>query len=170
MSDEFKAKVDTAGEEVKESAKDGAKTFLDDAQRVKDSAEHANAEHKAEKAEKKAAKRAKFNSHIEALKASWEEGTEEASADSAVLFDSIKDILEDAGVEFNEDNAVTNAFKELKESFAQGIEDFKSDMHITKDAIGDVDEDSKAKKAAKKAARSKKFDDAVATLKAKLDD
>lgn len=117
--EDFKEKVNATGEEIKESVKQGAVNFIDDAALLKHSVDEVADDRQAEKEAKKAARKAKFD----------------------------------------------NAVAEIKESFAQGVDAFKSDMSVTKTSADEAAADQKAAKAAKKAARKEKFDNAIKELK-----
>ena len=117
--EDLKEKANAAGEEIKESVKQGAVDFIDDAARLKHSVDEIADDREAEKAAEKAERKAKFE----------------------------------------------NAVAEIKESFTQGIDALKSDLSFTKSSVDEVAEDQKAAKAARKAARKEKFDNAVKELR-----
>ena len=90
--------------------------------------------------------------------------------DAATLKHSVDEVADDRQAEKAAKAAerkakFDSAVAAIKESFEQGIENFKSDMNITKASVDEVAEDQKAAKAAKKAARKEKFDNAVKELK-----
>ena len=90
--------------------------------------------------------------------------------DAATLKHSVDEVADDRQAEKAAKKAerkakFDNAVAAIKESFEQGIENFKSDMNITKTSADEVAADQKAAKAAKKAARKEKFDNAVKELK-----
>ena len=115
----LKEKANAAGEEIKESVKQGAVDLIDDAASFKHSVDEIADDREAEKAAQKAERKAKFE----------------------------------------------NAVAEIKESFTQGIDALKSDLSFTKSSFDEVAEDQKAAKAAKKAARKEKFDNAIKELR-----
>ena len=94
--------------------------------------------------------------------------------DAAALKHSVDEIADDIQAEKAAKKAerkakFDNAVAAIKESFEQGIENFKSDMNITKASVDEVAEDQKAAKAAKKAERKAKFDNAVKELKESIE-
>ena len=117
--EDFKEKANATCEEIKESVKQGAADFIDDAALLKHSLDEVADDRDAEKAARKAERKSRFD----------------------------------------------NAVAEIKESFAQGIDALKSDMSVTKSSVDEVAEDQKAVKAAKKAERREKFDNAVKELR-----
>lgn len=170
MSEDMKTKMEAMDAEMKESAKEGAKNFLDDAQRVKDGAEAAGAARAEEKAAKKAEKKEKIDATLAELKASFEAGADKSAADGATLMDSLKGIMEDAGIEVKENEKVKSAFAALRKSFEEGIEEFKSDFNFTKDVVDDLTDEKKQEKAEKKAKRSAEFDKAIKDFKDLIDE
>ena len=163
--EDFKENVNVTGEAVKESVKQGAANFLDDAALLKHSVDEVADDRQAAKEAKKAERKAKFDEAVSVLKESIAQGGEEFMSDGAVLLDSLKEIAGDAGIEIKEDPAVSEAYNTVKESIEQGFENFKSDMNITKTSIEEVEADYKADKAAKKAEREAKFNETVAAVK-----
>ena len=70
--EDLKEKANAAGEEIKESVKQGAVDFIDDAARLKHSVDEIADDREAEKAEKKAEKREKFDEKVDELKKALE--------------------------------------------------------------------------------------------------
>ena len=68
----LKEKANAAGEEIKESVKQGAVEFFDDAASFKHSVDEIADDREAEKAEKKAEKREKFDEKVDELKKALE--------------------------------------------------------------------------------------------------
>jgi len=93
--------------------------------------------------------------------------------DAATLKHSVDEVADDRQAAKEAKNAerkaqFDSAVADIKESFEQGVEAFKSDMNITKTSVDEVAADQKAAKAARRAARKEKFDNAIKELKASI--
>lgn len=123
--DDLKNKVDAASEELKESFKEGAKSFLDDVADSKHTFDELNDEHKAENEAKKAARKEKFEGLLAAVLDSFKQGVEEFKSDAAFT----KDTVDEFNAEHKEERAARKA--EKKEKFESTVADLKNAIDET---------------------------------------
>ena len=145
--EDIKEKVNVTGEEIKESAKQGAADFIDDAARLKHSLDDVADARQAEKEAKKAARKEKFDNAVAEIKESFAQGIDAFKSDMSVTKTSVDEVAADqkaakAAKKAARKEKFDSAVKELRESIAQGGEEFRSDGAVLLGSLKEIAEDA----------------------------
>ena len=145
--EELKEKVNVTDEVVKESIKQGAADFIDDAARLKHSVDEVKDDREAEKAAKRAERKTKFENAVAEIRESFIQGIELFKSDMSITKSSIDEVAEDHKAEKAVKKAerkekFDSAVQEFKESIAQGGEEFRSDGEILLNSLKEIAEDA----------------------------
>ena len=145
--EDLKAKAEAAGEEVKESFREGAAAIVDDVAMNKHSVDELSDEKKAEKAAKKAERKARYEGAKAALFESFREGIEELKSDASFT----KEAFEEASSEHKAEKSAKKMAKkeqfdlnvaEMKASAGKGAEEMKADGEALVSSLKDIAADA----------------------------
>ena len=145
--EDLKVKAEAAGEEIKESFKEGASKFLDDISMTKHSVDEISDDKKADKAAKKADRKSKFDGAMAAVIESFKDGIEEFKSDASFTKETVEEVSSEHKAEkYAKKTAKKEQFDlnvaELKASVDKGAGEYKADGEALVKSLKDIAADA----------------------------
>ena len=145
--EDLKVKAEAAGEEVKESFKEGAAAFVDDVAMNKHNVDEISDERKAEKEAKKAERKARYEGAMAAIVESFRDGIAELKSDAAFTKETVGEVssehkAEKAAKKMAKREQLDLNMAEMKASAGKGAEEWKADGEALVSSLKDIAADA----------------------------